>query len=131
MRRLPLLVAACLLPCLVSACSLFEGGALGRKYVVFFGQDSAALDQPSRKVVAEAAEAAADNPDMEVLVAGYAAAHGSLSADEALSVKRGEIVASALRADGVAANRIHLSSRKPANEDPRVAARRVEIDFSR
>ena len=120
MRSLPLLAAICVVPGLLSACSLFEGGALGRKYVVFFPSGSAA----------RAADAAANNPALNVLVAGYAAAHGSLTADEALSSKRAEVVASALRADGVAANRIQLSPRSPSNENSAVAARRVEIDFS-
>ena len=131
MRSVPLLVAVCLTSGLLSACSLFEGGALGRKYVVFFPRDSTALDQPARAIITEAADAAADNPSLDVLVAGYAEAHGSLSADEALSEKRGERVASALRADGVAANRIRLKTRAPSNEDPGVGARRVEIDFTR
>ncbi len=129
MRRLPLSLAVCSLPVLLGACSLFEGGALGRKYVVFFGKDSARLDAPARDVVAEAADKAADNPTLDLLVEGSAAAHGSLSADEALSARRGEVVASALRADGVAANRIRVRPRDPSNEDPEVGARRVEIDF--
>ena len=60
MRRM-LLLAVCSIP-LLSACSLFQGGALGRKYVVFFGKDSTLLDRPARAVIAEAANAAADNP---------------------------------------------------------------------
>lgn len=127
MRSVPLLVAVSLL----SACSLFEGGALGRKYIVFFSRDSTSLDKPARAVIALAADAAADNPSTDVLVAGYAGANGSLSADEALSDKRGELVASALRADGVAANRIRVRTRAPSNEDPVVGSRRVEIDFTR
>lgn len=131
MRSVLLLVSVCLLSGLLAACSLFEGGALGRKYVVFFAHDSTALDKPARAVITSTAEAAADNPSMDVLVAGYAAPHGSLSADEALSDKRGELVANALRADGVAANRIRIRTRAPSNEDRGVGARRVEIDFTR
>jgi outer membrane protein OmpA-like peptidoglycan-associated protein len=130
MRRLPLLLLVCVLVGCLGACSLLGGNALGRKYVVFYTKDSASLDASAREVVAQAATAAADNPSMDVLVAGYAAAHGSLSADEALSGRRADIVADALRADGVAANRIHLSPRKPSNQDSVVGARRVEIDFS-
>ena len=130
MRRLPLLLLVCVLVGSLAACSLFGGNALGRKYVVFFNKDSATLDTSAREVVAHAATAAADNPSMDVLVAGYAAAHGSLSADEALSGHRADVVADALRADGVAANRIQLSPRKPSNQDAGVGARRVEIDFS-
>ncbi len=127
MRRM-LLLAVCFVP-LLSGCSLFQGGALGRKYVVFFGKDSAALDRPARAVIAEAANAAANNPSLNLLVEGYAGANGSLTADEALSARRGETVANALRSDGVAANRIQLYPRAPSNETPEVAARRVEIDF--
>lgn len=130
MRRLPLLIAVCLFSGLLSACSLFEGGAMGRKYVVFFGQDSTVLDAPARTVVEHAAAAAADNPSMDILVAGYAGAHGSLPAEVALSDKRAELVAGALRADGVAANRIRISPRTPSNKDAVVGARRVEIDFT-
>ena len=126
-----LAAAICLIATLLAACSVLGGGgALGRKYVVFFSAGSASLDGSARRVVAHAADAAADNPALNVQVASFAAAHGSLSADEALSARRGDVVASALRADGVAANRIVLDARKPSNEDPGVVARRVEIDFS-
>jgi outer membrane protein OmpA-like peptidoglycan-associated protein len=130
MRRVPLLFAACLLAGL-SGCSVFQGGALGRKYVVFFDARSASLDRPARQVVSDAADAAADTPALDVLVEGYAAAHGNLSADEQLSAQRADVVASALRADGVAANRVRVRPRAPSNEEPGVGARRVEIDFSR
>ena len=126
MRRLPLLLALC---GALSACAYFQGGALGHKYVVFFGRDSASLDHAARAVVARAADAAADNPALDLLVESYAAANGSVDADEALAARRGDVVANALRADGVAANRIQLRPRPPSNETPGVAARRVEIDF--
>ena len=126
MRRLPLLLVAC---AALSGCAYFEGGALGRKYVVFFGRDSASLDHAARVVVTRAADAAADNPALDLLVESYAAANGPLDADQALASKRGEVVADALRADGVAANRIQLRARPPSNENPGVGARRVEIDF--
>ena len=128
MRCLPWLLIACS-PFLVSGCTYFEGGALGRKYVVFFNRDSAALDAPARTVVRHAAAEAADNPSLDLLVEGYAAANGSISADAALSAKRAQVVARALGAGGVAANRIQVRPRGPSNENPGLAARRVEIDF--
>jgi outer membrane protein OmpA-like peptidoglycan-associated protein len=126
MRRLSILAATCLL----SGCATFGGGnETGRKYVVFFTTGSAHIDAPGRRVVAEAAAAALRHPDRNVMVAGYAAAHGNLSADERISAGRADTVAAALRADGVPESRITEHARPPANEDPAVAARRVEIGF--
>ena len=114
MSRMPVLAAACLLPAFLAGCSFFEGGALGRKYVVFFQVRSASLDDAARRVVSHAADQAAN---------------GNLTADAMLSDRRADVVAAALRADGVAANRIQINPRSPSNEDPGIGARRVEIDF--
>lgn len=130
MRRPTPLVATVLATGLLAGCSLFEGGALSRKYVVFFGHASAGLDRPGRQVVQQAANAAANNPALDLLVEGYAGGNGNQADDGALAVRRGEVVANALRADGVAANRIIMRPRPPSNEDPGIAARRVEIDFT-
>ena len=129
MRGLACLLLVCSAPVLLSSCAVFEGGALGRKYVVFFGRDSTALDAAAQAVVSHAAIQAADNPALDLQVEGYAAAGGSISADTALSARRAQVVAQALSADGVAANRIQVRPRSPANETPAIAARRVEIDF--
>ncbi len=129
MRRTPVLAAACLLPVLLAGCSFFEGGALGRKYVVFFETRSASLDRPASQVISHAADLAANHPELNIQVEGYAQANGSLTADAMLSDQRAQVVASALRADGVAANRIQINPRSPSNEDPGIGARRVEIDF--
>ena len=128
MRRLSCLVGFCLL----SGCATMDGGTseIGRKYVVFFTKGSAALRGPGSDVVLHAAGAATRHPDVTVLVAGYAAAHGDLDADAALSEARTQAVAAALQADGVPASRIRENPRPPANEDPAVAARRVEIGFT-
>ncbi len=127
MRRLSILAAICLL----SGCAMPGGGGseTGRKYVVFFTKGSAEIDAPGRAVVSEAAAVALRHPDAPLLVAGYAAAHGNLGADETISASRADAVAAALRADGVQAARITEHARAPANEDPAVAARRVEIGF--
>ena len=128
MRRLSALVAICLL----SGCAMPGGGGgeTGRKYVVFFTRGSAEIDAPGRAVVSEAAAVATRHPDAALVVAGYAAAHGNLGADETISVSRANAVAAARRADGVAAARITEHARAPANENPAVAARRVEIGFN-
>ncbi len=127
MRRLSILAAICLL----SGCAVPGGGGgeVGRKYVVFFTRASAEIDAPGRAVISEAAAVALRHPGEAVVVAGYAAAHGNLGVDENISASRADAVAAALRADGVAAARITEHARAPANEDPAVAARRVEIGF--
>ena len=128
MRRLSCLVGFCLL----SGCATMSAGTseVGRKYVVFFTKGSSAIDGPGRGVVSHAAAAATRHPEVTVLVAGYAAAHGDLDADEALSEARTQAVAAALQADGVAPGRIRESPRAPSNEQPGVSARRVEIGFA-
>jgi len=130
MRRPTLLAATLLTSGLLAGCALFEGGALSRKYVVFFSRDSTSLDHPARRVVQQAAEAAANHPELDLLVEGYAANNGDPADDGVLAVRRGEVVADALRADGVAANRIIMRPRPPSNETAGEAARRVEIDFT-
>ena len=128
MRRLSILAAICLL----SGCATPGGGGseTGRKYVVFFTRGSSEIDAPGRAVVSEAAAVALRHPDTGVLVAGYAAAHGNLGVDENISASRADAVAATLRADGVPAARITEHARAPANENPAVAARRVEIGFA-
>ncbi len=128
MRRLSILAALCLL----SACATGTGGDgsdTGRKYVVFFTTGSATIDASGSDVVTVAAAVARRNPSMTVVVAGYAAAHGDVDADQALSASRADVVAAALRSDGVEAARVRENPRPPANETPAVAARRVEIGF--
>lgn len=105
-------------------------GEVGRKYVVFFTKGSSSLDGPGSVVVSHAAKVAGRHPDSAIVVAGFAAAHGNLDADQALSAARADTVSTALQADGVAASRVSEHARPPANEDPGVAARRVEIGFS-
>lgn len=128
MRRLSPFLALCML----SGCATFGGGdgEVGRKYVVFFTKGSTTIDGPGSAVVSHAAAVAAQHADRNLVVAGYAAAHGNLDADQALSAARADAVSAALQADGVAASRITEHARPPANEDPGVAARRVEIGFT-
>ncbi len=128
MHRLSIFAALCLL----SACATETGGGgseTGRKYVVFFTSGSTAIDASGTDVVAVAAAVAKRNPTMTVVVAGYAAAHGNVDADQALSASRADVVAAALKTDGVEAARVRENPRPPANETPAVAARRVEIGF--
>ncbi len=132
MRRLSSFAALCLLSGLVSGCATLGGSGdddAGRKYVVFFTKGSSTVDRPGRDVVAHVAMIASHHPDLSLVVAGYAAAHGDLDADRALSAARADRVSASLQADGVPASRISEHARPPANEDPSVAGRRVEIGF--
>ena len=128
MRRLSILATLCLL----SGCTTegTGGGEAGRKYVVFFTTGSALIDGPGTDVVSVAAAVAKRNPTLAIVVAGYAAAHGNADADQALSAARADAVATALEADGVEPARVRENPRPPANEQPAVAARRVEIGFA-
>ncbi len=124
-RRLPTPLAASLVCFLVGACAQTETNA--PKVVIFFPHASAALDAPAEALVAGAARRAASDPSTLVTVAGYAAAHGDTDADAVLAGKRAQVVAALLEQDGVATSRISIVPRPPNNENPPVAARRVEI----
>ncbi|MBE7212941.1 MAG: OmpA family protein [Gluconacetobacter diazotrophicus] len=127
MRRLSPVLAFLLL----AGCADTGGGdETARKWVVFFRQDDATVSRPASIVVATAAQVARRHPDRGLVVAGFAAAHGNIDADQALSSDRADAVAAALRASGVPANQITEHARPPANEAPAVAARRVEISFA-
>jgi len=81
----------------------------------------------ARSLIAEAAQRASAEPAAQVTVAGYTDSAGSPPADVALSQQRAQVVADALIADGVAANRIARTGRGQTGGDPGVASRRVEI----
>ena len=103
MRRLTILglllaLAACANP----------GAAGQQRYAVFFQEWSAALDQPAKDVVAQAASWANTHPAAEVHVIGYADPEGSPQANRDLSRTRAQVVADGLAADGVAAQRVHI-----------------------
>ena len=135
MRRLPVLAAPqCLLLGLLSGvlpgcATTGSDDETGHKYVVFFDTGSARIESTAADVVSLAAGVAKRNPGTVVTVAGYAAAHGNIDADQALSASRADAVAAGLEADGVPAARVRENPRPPSNEQPAVAARRVEISF--
>jgi len=121
MRRLSLVLGLCLL----AGCSTGSS----RKYVVFFTHGSATLDSPAQAIVSHAAKRALERNAGSVVVEGYAAAHGDLSADELLSIDRARVVADQLARDGVPQGVIRQTPRAPSNENASVAARRVEIEI--
>jgi outer membrane protein OmpA-like peptidoglycan-associated protein len=109
----------------LSACSLF--GPSGPRYVVFFQERSAQLDAPARRVIAQAAKRANADPAARVEVSGYTDSAGSPQADVVLSQERARVVADALAANGVAANRLIRKGQGQTGGNPGVASRRVEI----
>lgn len=139
MRRVPLPTSFRLVPVLAFATGLGllagcaadgdDVGAVGRKYVLFFTKGSTEISPAGSAVLHQAATVASHHPELGLVVAGFAAAHGNIDADQALSEQRAQVVAAALQGDGIAAARISEHARPPANEDPGVAARRVEVSF--
>ena len=121
MRFVPLLWLLMMLP----ACALLAPNS--SPYLVYFQERSAQLDAPARSLIAEAAQRANAEPTAPVTVAGYTDSAGSPPADVSLSQQRAQVVADALVADGVAANRIARMGRGQTGGDPGVASRRVEI----
>lgn len=96
--------------------------------VVFFNQDSAALDEGGLAVVREAAAAARAAPRAPVAVLGFAGPVGSQGYNQALSDARARHVADELVAAGVEPARIAIRPRGPVPfEQMPTESRRVEI----
>ncbi|EFH10457.1 OmpA family protein [Pseudoroseomonas cervicalis] len=96
--------------------------------VVFFTEDSAALDEAAQGVVAQVARAAQAQPGAPVQVLGFADPDGGRAYNQALSAARAENVAAALRAQGIAPARIRVAPRGPVPfEMMPLESRRVEI----
>ncbi|PHK96908.1 cell envelope biogenesis protein OmpA [Pseudoroseomonas rhizosphaerae] len=97
-------------------------------HVVFFTEDSAALDEAARAVVADAARLALEDASLPVRVMGFADPDGGRAYNRAISAARAEQVAAALRERGVPAGRISVSPRGPVPfEMMPLESRRVEI----
>ncbi len=127
MRRV-FLIGLAALP-LLAACTLpAEPPPPPPVQVVFFTEDSATLDEAAQGVVAQVAGAARAQPRAPVQVLGFADPDGGRAYNQALSASRAENVAAALRAQGVAPERIRVSPRGPVPfEMMALESRRVEI----
>jgi outer membrane protein OmpA-like peptidoglycan-associated protein len=88
----------------VGACSLLQPGA--RRYVVFFQEWSADLDNGGIETVMAAAKAADQLPGRPIIVSGYADPEGSPQANKDISRLRAQVVSDALVKHGVAASRL-------------------------
>ena len=120
-----LLVCAILLLSL-GACTLF--GPSGQRYIVFFGESSARLDDAAEAVLVSAAEWAKKHPDMPVVVASYADPYGGARANADFVRLRAQAVINGLVANGVVASRIQRREVGPVKfqSEPQ-ESRRVEI----
>lgn len=99
-------------------------------YPVFFVDFSSSLDQAGLAVVNDAAALAQKYPRARLKVTGYADSIGSTAAEIALSKSRADAVAALLQQDGVDPGRITRDAvGTPANSQPGVERRRVEIDL--
>ncbi|MCQ4161897.1 OmpA family protein [Roseomonas sp. GC11] len=127
MRRL-VLTGFLLLPWL-AGCTASDAAPEPR-LVVFFTEDSAALDEAARAVVAAAAQRARALPGTPVAVLGFADPDGGRAYNRALSAARAENVAETLRSEGVAPARIRVLPRGPVPfEMMPLESRRVEIQI--
>ena len=100
-RRLALLLlAAVLFPALARAADAPQ------KFVVFFVQWSAALDDSAQDVITHAANVAKAQPNAVIHVNAFADPTGSKRANELLTDLRAQMVADQLQTDGIDPKRI-------------------------
>jgi outer membrane protein OmpA-like peptidoglycan-associated protein len=127
MRRRLVLAALPLLG--LAACQAPGPAAPAPVTVVFFNEDSAALDANAEAVVAQAAGLAKERPGAPVRVRGFAAPDGGTAAfNRALANARAQQVADRLAASGVDRGRIRIEPRGPVPfESFPTESRRVEI----
>ena len=82
-----------------------------QKFVVFFQEWSAALDDSALSVIAQAGDYAKTHTGVAVHVEGFADPTGSRAANALLTQLRAQVVIDQLETDGVAAARIHGTGR--------------------
>jgi len=103
-----------------------------QKFVVFFQEWSAKLDDSAQTVISHAAEWVKSHPGNVAHVNGFADPTGSRQANVLLSELRAQMVVDQLKGDGIAANRIsqrgHGSVQFALTSQE---SRRVEISISR
>ncbi|MGG5887245.1 OmpA family protein [Falsiroseomonas sp. HC035] len=83
--------------------------AVARSYIVYFGLNSASLTARAREIVAEAAQAARTGT-ARIEVSGHTDTVGTAGANQRLSMRRAEAVASELRRQGIRGEDIGVSA---------------------
>jgi outer membrane protein OmpA-like peptidoglycan-associated protein len=103
-----------------------------QKFVVFFQEWSAALDDSAQTVIGQAAEWVKSHPGNVAHVNGFADPTGSKQANALLSDLRAQMVVDQLQTDGVNSN--HIRQRGHGSVQFALSSqesRRVEISISR
>jgi outer membrane protein OmpA-like peptidoglycan-associated protein len=102
-----------------------------RRFVVFFQEWSAALDNSAQSVIEEAANFANANPRAVVRVRGFADPTGSKQANILMSELRAQRVSDQLKDAGVAGARIRQDARGAVKfASTSLESRRVEVEIS-
>jgi len=114
----------------VAALAEAENALVHTPYLVFFGPGSDQLDPDAMNVITRAVWAARVAEPAAIAVTGYADPSGEAGANQALSQRRAQAVAEALRKAGVAAaSQIRVAARGAIPGVAGERARRVEITF--
>ena len=103
-----------------------------QKFVVFFQEWSAAIDDPALSVIGEAAQWVKSHPGNIAHVNGFASTIGSRQANVLLADLRAQVVVDQLLSDGVDAKRIQQRGHGPVKFalTPQ-ESRRVEVSIGR
>lgn len=88
-----------------------EPAATPREYIVFFGHNKANLTAEAIDVIKQAAAAAKEFGSASIQVVGHADRSGSAGYNQKLSMRRGNAVADALVAEGIARGGISVSGK--------------------
>ncbi len=112
MRRfaMPFLLTCAVLIGLTLSAAHAQGPA-GRKYVIYFEEWSAAIDDQARVIIMDAAQHALTVPRIAVQVTGFADPTGSRRANALLSELRAQRVVDTLRESGVSQTRLQQSGK--------------------
>jgi outer membrane protein OmpA-like peptidoglycan-associated protein len=128
MRRLGIL----LLLSFAVATSAHAADAPAQRFVVYFQEWSAALDDSAQSVIGQAAEWVKSHPGNVAHVNGFADPTGSKRANELLSDLRAQMVVDQLQIDGVDPNRVRQRGRGSVQFAlTSQESRRVEISTGR
>jgi outer membrane protein OmpA-like peptidoglycan-associated protein len=120
--------AVCALAVLLWATACAGPTQAPHKFVVFFQEWSAALDDSAQSAVSGAAKWAQEHPNQNVTVSGYADPEGSQQANVAMSRARAQVVTDQLVRDGVNRQRIRVTAHGPTDFTlSSIESRRVEI----
>lgn len=97
------------------------------KRQVFFANDSDVVSKEDIAYIKDVAEVLRKNPELSVLLKGYASPKGNVEYNKALSMRRAENVLKELRNKGISENRLEASFYGEDNTTSEAGARRVDM----